>query len=226
MSENQTYNQLTLFAEASLASLTVSPGSEKARQMTVISGRNIAALLPNSDQLMSLARMCLESEQLFSTKCYLTWKTLTTPGKRLLFRLAPSMPRTGETEFSLWLTPTRDISPEHPAKMKARMAKYNNGTIVKNLASQVMWPTPTASTGGPEPEGKTGRKLATIVKLYPTPVAQDGKNSTLPPSQRNRDTIPGEMLRQGENGSLNPEFVEWLMGFPTGWTDLEASVTP
>jgi hypothetical protein len=28
------------------------------------------------------------------------------------------------------------------------------------------------------------------------------------------------------NGSLNPTWVEWLMGFPIGWTDLNASETP
>ena len=28
------------------------------------------------------------------------------------------------------------------------------------------------------------------------------------------------------NGSLNPPWVEWLMGFPEGWTDLDASETP
>ena len=28
------------------------------------------------------------------------------------------------------------------------------------------------------------------------------------------------------HGQLNPEWVEWLMGFPAGWTDLEASETP
>jgi hypothetical protein len=27
-------------------------------------------------------------------------------------------------------------------------------------------------------------------------------------------------------GPLNPTWVEWLMGFPTGWTALDASVTP
>lgn len=27
-------------------------------------------------------------------------------------------------------------------------------------------------------------------------------------------------------GPLNPTWVEWLMGFPTGWTDLSASGTP
>jgi len=33
-----------------------------------------------------------------------------------------------------------------------------------------------------------------------------------------------EWLRTG--GELNPEWIEVLMGFPTGWTDLEDSETP
>jgi hypothetical protein len=59
--------------------------------------------------------------------------------------------------------------------------------------------------------------------MWPTPAAQDGKNSTLPPSQRDRDSVPGAMIRSGEaqGGQLNPQFVEWLMGFPIGWTDLK-----
>lgn len=28
------------------------------------------------------------------------------------------------------------------------------------------------------------------------------------------------------SGQLNPTWVEWLMGYPEGWTDLEASATP
>jgi hypothetical protein len=27
-------------------------------------------------------------------------------------------------------------------------------------------------------------------------------------------------MRSGNGGRLNPEWVEWLMGYPTGWTDL------
>ena len=33
-------------------------------------------------------------------------------------------------------------------------------------------------------------------------------------------------MAAGNGGQLNPTWVEWLMGFPTGWTDLEASETP
>jgi hypothetical protein len=34
-----------------------------------------------------------------------------------------------------------------------------------------LWATPTASTGRPEPEGKTGKKLVTQVAMWPTPQA-------------------------------------------------------
>jgi hypothetical protein len=29
-----------------------------------------------------------------------------------------------------------------------------------------------------------------------------------------------------DGGHLNPQWVEWLMGFPIGWTDLKHSETP
>ena len=32
-------------------------------------------------------------------------------------------------------------------------------------------------------------------------------------------------LRTDVGGQLNPTWCEWLMGFPTGWTDLSASET-
>jgi DNA (cytosine-5)-methyltransferase 1 len=54
----------------------------------------------------------------------------------------------------------------------------------------------------------------------PTPTVNDSKNSTLPASQATRDGLPGELIREGVSGQLSPLFVEWLMGFPAGWTDL------
>lgn len=33
-------------------------------------------------------------------------------------------------------------------------------------------------------------------------------------------------MAAGNGGQLNPMWVEWLMGFPLGWTDLNASETP
>lgn len=32
--------------------------------------------------------------------------------------------------------------------------------------------------------------------------------------------------KTGDRGPIAPQFVEWLMNFPTGWTDCEPSETP
>ena len=187
--------QLMLFAADSLASHTVLPGSEKARQMTVTSGRNIAALLPLSGPLGLLVKMCLESEQLSSTKCYLTWSVSNTPGQRLVFRLAPSMPRTDGNESLFWHTPNVPNGGRvNPLEMSATGKLPDGRKRQVGLEHQVrmverrLWPPPTQSdgTGGP---GNSGR---------------DG----------------GDNLRTAVGGSLNPEWVELLMGFPPGWTDL------
>ena len=57
--------------------------------------------------------------------------------------------------------------------------------------------------------------------FFPTPLATDANNTSLPPSQIKRAGMAGELLRAGVTGKINPEYVEWLMGFPIGWTELE-----
>ena len=104
--KEQGYEQLTLFPEGSLVSLSLLPGSERAKMMTVTSGQKCSALSESSGPLGSLVKMCLESSIWHSTRCYLTWRTKATPLNRLLFRLVASMPLTGETECALWPTPS------------------------------------------------------------------------------------------------------------------------
>src|SRR5690606_7975016 len=92
---------------------------------------------------------------------------------------------------------------------------------LETMARRGLWPTPTVA-GLWNPKGasaKSGDGLATAVARWPTPTANDAKNATLPPSQETWDSLPGELRRRGERGSLNPTWVEWLMGFPLGWTD-------
>jgi hypothetical protein len=49
----------------------------------------------------------------------------------------------------------------------------------------------------------------------PTPTTQDGSNNC-GPSQVDRNSLNATV-----GGPLNPEWVEWLQGFPRGWTSLE-----
>jgi len=228
-SANTTSNQLTLFAADSLASHTVWPGSEKARQMTVTSGRNIAGLLPNSNRLGLLVKMCLESSQLFSTRCYLTWKVSTTPGKRLLFRLAVSMPSTKEIEYGLLPTAraTDGEKGSRTADGALRELKRGRNKDLGMLAA--LWPTLHGNcyTGAGTQGRMGGLNLQTAV-MYATPSARDWRSGKASEETHNRNSRPlSEQVGKLENGGqLNPEFVEWLMGFPIGWTDLEHSEMP
>jgi len=66
--------------------------------------------------------------------------------------------------------------------------------------------------------------IQTAVKMWPTPTTNDAKNATLPPAAKDWDIIPGALMREGytsQEGQLNPEWVEALMNFPVGWTDVD-----
>jgi DNA (cytosine-5)-methyltransferase 1 len=98
----------------------------------------------------------------------------------------------------------------------------------------MMYPTPTKSdgTGGPGCSGREGgQNLRTAIKMWATPTKRDYKDSpgmastAINPDgslRRRNDLLPRQVYQSGEtNGSLNPDWVEWLMGFPIGWTSLK-----
>lgn len=60
--------------------------------------------------------------------------------------------------------------------------------------------------------------LADTVRLFPTPKAQNSRGH----GEKHGDG--GESLDVAVGGQLNPDWVEWLMGFPFGWTDPEREV--
>lgn len=65
--------------------------------------------------------------------------------------------------------------------------------------------------------GIGGLDLAVAMGLFTTPCAADATGSTGGANHRS--------LRTDVAGQLNPTFVEWLQGFPIGWTDLNALET-
>ena len=139
-----------------LASHGAKPGSKEAMQMTVRSGLKCCVLLKKPDPISCLQRMLLASSTWHSTMCFLNWKAKGTPQGRLYFQLAPSTPRTDETEFGLW-------------------------------------PTPTANE---DAAGTPQGKMQPMLGNHP-----DVRNTGV--------------------GTLNPTWVEWLMGYPIGHTDLK-----
>jgi len=69
-----------------------------------------------------------------------------------------------------------------------------------------------------------------VPRLWPTPAARDwrspGYKASYHKRREKRQQALNEEAAWGEKsekqgGQLNPEWVEWLMGFPSGWTDIE-----
>ena len=63
----------------------------------------------------------------------------------------------------------------------------------------------------------SGGKRPKYGNIFPTPTVNDSKN-TGSASQKERNS---QALNVAVNGLLNPDWVEWLMGWPIGWSDLK-----
>jgi hypothetical protein len=124
-----------------------------------------------------------------------------------------------------------DLYQTKSGTVRARNA--DGTTSNRGLAAVVRWPTPSASDGkdserdGFSPLGRAfkphpfrgGPKTR---RKWPTPTCDD---ASAPVSNRKPNQMA--MLRRSKDqpgsgsGQLNPYWVEWLMGFPIGWTALE-----
>ena len=191
-----------------LASRKVQQGSKEARKMTVGSGLLCLPSSKNTDQIGLLEKMLLGTSIWNSTMCLLTWGAKATPQGRLLFQLVPSMPPTGETESGFWHTPnTMDSLP--PRGVDALKRQYENNrrgrTEHSTLREQVIYPKPKV--------------------MFPTPTANEDAagtpNGKMQKMLGNCPEVRGKTEEEWNSGTLNPMWVEWLMGFPIGWTELE-----
>ena len=123
---------------------------------------------------------------------------------------------------TMWPTPTQDSATE-------RNKRYAQGGIPLTLAIK-MWPIPCATDH--KGSGQTGtlrdrldyavERGATKSNVYATPQARDfrsGQTSRWDDQDRSRN------LNDQIGGKLNPTWVEWLMNWPLGWTDLKPLAT-
>lgn len=141
-------------------------------------------------------------------------KTSQTLGQKELNEFAKSWPKEGMIVDGVC----------YPLEMWERGTKGKDGSY---------WATPTTMDHLPPRSKKamerhfaTHRKGRTkpptlreqmIPELWPTPAARDYKDKASP-SERNRNT---PTLATHAGGQLNPTWVEWLMGYQIGWTELK-----
>lgn len=195
---NQTPNTLIASSEVSHAKTSATQEREPdCKASEAASSMKSAVLFAKWDQdslsWKTSQRCLLEGWAMFSGR----WPRSGTMRNGIAYRLPPLVRRISGTACSYWVTPTAVEGRRGNKPGRAHDTGYP-------LAQQVMphrWPTPRAQDG--KHAGVT--KTPTVIRR----VANGQAN------------LAEAVLVEVSGGSLNPNWVEWLMGFPPGWTDLE-----
>ena len=211
----QDLKQSPLFPADSLASHSAQPESARDLRIPATYGRKCAELLPSCGPLTCLGKMLLASSIWGSTKRFLTWQKRDTLFSHSYFRLAVSARGMSASELlsSRLMFPTPLASDTNTNRDARNLDVFlsENGIFRKRNKSGSIW----------------SLSLSAAV-FYLTPVASDGFRSTLKPSVFDQVKKDGNLSAQmvhlekpeADDMALNPDWVEWLMGFPLGWTDI------
>lgn len=201
--------QLTLFAEDSPARTSASPaaapdfrGSAQGYGASSAGSSKNAARRGRSSK--TLAPFALEDWEQCSGSSLRSGMTRS----GTVFPLPPLAHPTGEIGSGSWPTPSashQDIGPEGLETWLARRARVK----AKGINGNGM-----------------GTPLSIAVQMWPTPAARDYRSDSGKKSNAEQYGKKGMPLPRAAGGLLNPPWVEWLMGFPLGWTALEPSETP
>jgi hypothetical protein len=103
---------------------------------------------------------------------------------------------------AVWATPTAN-----DAKNSLTESQRGRGTLTAHVVES-LWPTPRCNTG--PSKDKKHMSLDGSVTLWPTPRTA-GMCGGIEEARK---------MGAGNGGQLNPDWVEALMGYPIGWTDI------
>ena len=137
-----------------------------------------------------------------------------------------------------WPTPTAESYGSCQGGAMGREGQRNRPSL-QTMAATGMWPTPTTgdakssgSRNTSQSKAHPGISLTDAVRgdqgkgrMIPTPAARDYRHPNAKPYAERGGGTKGEQLPNFVGGALNPTWVEWLMGWPIGWTDLEPLAT-
>ena len=213
--KEQDLRQLPSFPADFPVSPSPPPENGRALRMNATCGRKCAGLLPNCGPVGCLGKMLLASSIWGSTKRFLTWQKRDTLFSHSYFRLAVSARGMSASELlsSRLMFPTPLASDKCTNRDAQNLDVFlsEGGIFRKRNKSGSIW----------------SLSLSAAV-FYLTPAASEGYRSTLKPTafrnQSPSSNLSAQVISQeqpvSDAAALNPDWVEWLMGFPKGWTDV------
>jgi hypothetical protein len=250
-SKQMEFFQSTSLQEDTLANLSPSQVEKKVKKIQDTSGQKCLDLSKSCNRLGLLEKTLVGTLNSVSTPYSRTWRVKVTPQGRLVFQLRASARTTKEKESGSWHTPTvMDHLPTRTEEaLKKQYMNHRKGrTEHSTLRDQVtfpkpaqMWRTPDNMKGGSNLPGikkaldeghmkrPSGHQLQIRLqdqvkekRLWPTPQASE-HHAGSPNGKMQKMLGNHPDVRGTGGGTLNPTWVEWLMGYPKGWTDLNHS---
>lgn len=233
----QAYEQLTLFPADSPASPSPWLESKRAKGMIDTSGRRCSELSESCARVALSVRTYLESSGLPPGKWSRIWSVLAITSSCLILRLRLSERGTGgqgcsSSASQMWPTPTAGQC-GMTAVTSGRPPEKSTHLGAQVLIQSGLWPTPRANeykdvlqSVPPSRQKDPGEcnltQAVAMDQMLATPCARDYRTGQ---RKRYENKARANNLNDQIGGQLNPMWVEWLMGFPPGWTDLNASET-
>lgn len=190
------------------------------------SGSNSTALQKSSRRHSSSSRTSTAVPGVGCPMCGETCTCWATERVHLDF-LPSTAERPTDANACSFLLPTPSASSYGTNKGGAAGRKGKVRPSLQTMARKGLLPTPTVK-GNYNRKGlspASGDGLATAInQLLPTPTARDWKSGASNLHEKNARPL-NEVIHRETPGPLSPRFVEWLMGFPDGWTDCANSET-
>ncbi len=183
------------FLLASPASLFPTQEKEKESKTSETSGLLPQESLAKYDPESSSWRTYHPLFNIWETYSPETWPASGTIKNGQLYLRDKPEPDTSENDGGWWPTPTANTRPKE-GNVRLLRKQVLDGNLSEEEATQML-------------NGKSPFSAQGTVKEWPTPTARDHKDEVF---------CENVLINKGR---LNPDWVEWLMGWPIGWTSLD-----